>query len=664
MTRIDGRRLLAVAAAAVLLPLLAAIGARPAAAGTGHGFVTRHGSTLLLDGRPFRFAGTNNYYLMYDSPFMADDVLSRVATARFPVLRTDAFLDIGNQDGSNSVGSGKANGVYFQFWDGTEPAYNDGDDGLAHLDYVIWRAGQLGIKLVIPVTNNWTDFGGMDQYVRWAGDQHHDDFYTDPRIRGWYQAWIAHLLSHVNPRTGLAYSDDPTIMTWELGNEPRCQGSGAYPTSGACTAATVTGWADTMSRYVKSIDHHHLTSVGDEGFTCTDPGGPDWTDNCATGVDSAALARLPAIDVMSFHLYPDGWGKTPDWGTTWITQHLADARAAHKAAMLGEFGLLNHATRNPVYQRWTTAAIDGGASGLLYWMLAGLQDNGTRYPDYDGFTVYCPSPVCLTITHAETTISTGRRSFPPVADDDTAVTPFGTPVALSPAGNDIAYDRAHVVPASVDLDPATAGQQTTLTVPAGRFTLAADGAVGFTPAASYHGTVTVPYTVRDSYRRLSNAATLTVTVKPDPAAPIVVTSFEDGLDGWAPGSWQANAGTLSPTSDFHTDGAAGVHVEAADGGWFGLTFPTPLDLSTKSTLKVDVRAGAAAGTPMDIAIQVGPGFTWCQGTFGWVDAGTSATFAVDLGTGLDCGAADTGDVRTLYVFFGPGSFDLDYVRAE
>ena len=33
-------------------------------------------------------------------------------------------------------------------------------------------------------------------HVRWRGGQYHDDFYTDPTIRGWYQAYVAHLLNH------------------------------------------------------------------------------------------------------------------------------------------------------------------------------------------------------------------------------------------------------------------------------------------------------------------------------------------------------------------------------------------------------------------------------------------------------------------------------------
>lgn len=155
--------------------LLLALLAQPAMTGNAliggsasdNKFVKQAGPELRLQGKIFRFAGTNNYYLMYKSQYMVDDVLETAAASGFTVLRMWGSLEIGNQDGSNSI-HGKADGVYFQYWDGTKPAYNDGADGLQHLDYVIYRAGQLGIKLVIPFVNNWNAFGGMDQYVRWA----------------------------------------------------------------------------------------------------------------------------------------------------------------------------------------------------------------------------------------------------------------------------------------------------------------------------------------------------------------------------------------------------------------------------------------------------------------------------------------------------------------
>src|SRR5688572_7982098 len=140
--------------AAPAAPAVAAPAA-PAAEPAGHGgaFVVRNGKNLSLGGREFRFAGTNNYYLMYKPPLMVDDVFADAQAAGFNVLRTWGFLDIGNADGTDSI-RGKADGVYFQYWDGDSPAYNDGADGLQKLDYVLASARRHGIKLIIPLTNN------------------------------------------------------------------------------------------------------------------------------------------------------------------------------------------------------------------------------------------------------------------------------------------------------------------------------------------------------------------------------------------------------------------------------------------------------------------------------------------------------------------------------
>jgi len=641
-------------------PAAAAPATHPAA---NAGFVTRAGSTLKLNGKPFRFGGTNNYYLFYKSPAMVDDVFADARTAGFDVLRTWAFGLIGNADGSNSVAPAP-DGVYFQYFDGAKPAFNDGPDGLERLDYVIDAARRAGLRLVLPLTNNWSDFGGIDQYVRWRGATHHDDFYTDPVIKGWYKEYLDHILNRVNTITGVRYRDDPTIMMWELGNEPRCKGSGIYPQSAACTTATVTGWAGEMSAYLKSLDPHHLVGVGDEGFFCDGPDAPDWIDNCGEGVDSIALSSLPAVDVMSYHLYPDSWGnRTAAWADGYITRHNTAARQIGKPAMLGEFGWKDKATRNPVYQDWLDTFTRTGGNGFLYWILSGSQDDGTLYPDYDGFTVYCPSPVCTTISNATLEIGHGQRSLPPVADNDTATTEANTAVTLQPAANDIAY-RTKVRPASLDLDPATAGRQTTATVAGGTFTADGAGAVTFTPIAGFAGRAVASYVIKDLAGRSSNVATVTVTVKPDPAATQVLYSFEDGVEGWASASWQTNAGTVAQTTEFATDGTHGLQIAAADGGWFGVTFAEPVDMSSRSALKYDLRTSPAAGTNAAIAVQTGAGFAWCQSGFSWINQDTTTTASIDLQTGMSCDSAALGDVRVLWVYINPGTVDLDSVRLE
>lgn len=649
-----------VAAAALAAVLASAAGASPASP-RGRAFVERKGRELHVGGAAFRVAGASNYYLMYKSRLMVDDVLETAAGAGFNVIRTWGALDIGNADDTGSI-RGKADGVYYHYWDGAAPAFNDGPDGLQHLDYVIWKAGQLGLRLDIGFVNNWNDFGGMDQYVAWRGGQYHDEFYTDPVIRGWYKDWIAHLLQRVNPLTGLAYKDDPTILVWELANEPRCQAYGRYPTSGTCTTETLLAWADEMSRFVKSIDRKHLVSAGDEGFFCT-PGATSAIEDCSTGVDTVALADLPAMDVMSFHLYPDAWGQTdPAFGKTWIERHIRAGKKIRERVMLGEFGILDKANRNKIYKEWTDTVLLNGGGGALYWMLAGKQDDGSLYPDYDGFTVYCPSPVCTTFSNfADMVLLRGPFTFPPVADDDQATTDVDTAVTLTPASNDVTYWFAVLVPGSLDLDPGTPGVQREWVTDAGAFAAQVDDSVVFTPAPGFYGKARASYTVRDSWGRVSDAAALTVTVRAPEDAPLF--SFEDGTEGWAPASWQANPGTAQTSTAFATYGTRSLEFDAADGGWLGLTFAPAAQFTGKTHLLMDVQT-VEVGTSQAVALQLTDAWTWCQSGWTWQNAGTIGTLDVDL-TALDCGITDLSDVKALYVFFSAGgTFRVDGVRLQ
>lgn len=629
----------------------------------GHDFVTRAGARLKLHGREFRFAGSNNYYLPYASQAMVDDVLETAANQGFSVMRTWGGFDIGNQDGSNSV-AGKANGVYFQYWNGTEPAYNDGADGLEHMDYVVAKAKTLGIRLVIPFVNNWQDFGGMDQYVAWAGAQYHDEFYTDPQIRLWYKKWIAHLLNHRNSLTGLRYKDDPTIMMWELANEPRCIGSGLYPRSPDCTTNTLTEWADDMSRFVKRVDPKHLVSVGDEGFFC-DPSTGNWIDNCGEGVDSIALSSLRHVDVMSYHLYPEGWGQTVAWGNEYIERHIADALEIGKPAVLGEFGLKDQTTRNPNYKSYLDTVLDLGGAGAMYWMLAGKQDNGTLYPDGDGFTVYCPSPVCTTLSNFAVEMDSDRALvFPPVADNDATTTEAGVAAVLSPSLNDISYGGTTVVPGSIDLDPVMAGQQISVEVAGGQFLLdSTSGTVTFTPAADFAGVAQASYVINDSLGQTSTVATLAITVKPDPDAPLTLFSFETGTEGWS--GMGGNA--VAQGTSHATKGSYSLEVLAGNGGdWYGLNLPQTLNVGERSILEWDLYS--EVGTSAVYVLQTTDSWTWCElGDWGnWINGGQQTTISVPLDQ-VTCGDGskpDKSNIKAIWIWASGGPTFIDNVRVK
>ena len=46
---------------------------------------------------------------------------------------------------------------------------------LKPFDKVVDAAQKTGIKLIVALTNNWADYGGMDVYTVQLGGKYHDD---------------------------------------------------------------------------------------------------------------------------------------------------------------------------------------------------------------------------------------------------------------------------------------------------------------------------------------------------------------------------------------------------------------------------------------------------------------------------------------------------------
>jgi mannan endo-1,4-beta-mannosidase len=360
-------------------------------------------ATFEYQGRPFCFAGANNYYLTYKPRPMVDDVLQSARALGFPVMRMWGFVDVGSIDGSvksidpHSDGDGKKDGVYFQYWDSKQkrPLYNEGPDGLQRLDYALAKAGELGLKLIVVLTNNWYDFGGMDQYLSWFGRSKHHEFYTAPEVRTAYKDYLAHLVNRRNTVNGKLYRDDPTIFSWELANEPRCKGTG--PASSGWTNSTIVEWVYEMTSYIRTLDPNHLISVGDEGFL--DRGGEHWAYRANDGVDHEAITAAPNVDFGTFHMYPEDWGATLEWGQRWIIDHVAVARRLGKPTVLEEYGIkiarndqgvitggLEQRLRH--YRLWNDAMLTHGGAASMVWILSGLDSGGGLYEDYDRYTTY------------------------------------------------------------------------------------------------------------------------------------------------------------------------------------------------------------------------------------------------------------------------------------
>src|SRR6185312_6453731 len=147
---------------------------------TVSGFVTRSGSHLLLNGSPFRFAGANLHWLMLDdstnyvSQFRINDGLDMAQEMGATVVRAH---DVGISTGCKNC---------------IEPSlavFNQ--SALEHDDYVIKAAGEHGIRLVIPLTDNYHyPAGGKHNFTDWRGISDENQFYTNTMVIRDFETYI------------------------------------------------------------------------------------------------------------------------------------------------------------------------------------------------------------------------------------------------------------------------------------------------------------------------------------------------------------------------------------------------------------------------------------------------------------------------------------------
>ena len=154
-------------------------------------------------------------------------------------------------------------------------------------------------------------------------------------------------------------------------------------------------------------------------------------------------------------------------------------------------------------------------------------------------------------------------------------------------------------------------------------------------------------------------------------AAISLASFEHGTEGWLPLPDQADNGSVSQASDFHTQGSFSLQINnrgLPERGWYGKNFSSPVDISGKSAVSADIQT-LEVGTQTAIAVQFGDAdWTWCQSPqpWGFADAGTDRdTVTLNLAQCPDRPASGSDKLNAVWVWFeGKGSFRLDNVRVE
>lgn len=307
-------------------------------------FIQVDGSQFIKDGQAYYFLGTNFWYGMHlGAPAPIGD--------RTRLIRELNLLD--SLGVKNLRIMGACEGPDDEPWRvlpslQAEPGkYNP--QLLEGLDFLLMEMGKRDMQAVICLNNFWPWSGGMAQYLAWHGagpipypppaeggswsqyQLYTAKFYDNPAAVKAFEEFIRMMVKRENRLTNVRYIDDPTIMAWQLANEPRA----------FLHRKSFLKWVENTAQLIKSIDPNHLVSLGSEGYTSSKFAGTHFVND----------HKSDNIDYATFHCWVQNWGwydpkkheETIDQAykkvDKYIKKHLKKAKKIDKPIVMEEFGI-------------------------------------------------------------------------------------------------------------------------------------------------------------------------------------------------------------------------------------------------------------------------------------------------------------------------------------
>ncbi len=305
-------------------------------------FVTIKNGKFFRNGKPYYYVGTNLWYgAILGSTGQGGD---RKRLCR----ELDELKRMGIDNLRVLVGSDGVRGVKAK----VEPTlqikpgvYND--TILAGLDYLLQQMGKRNMVAVLYLNNSWEWSGGYGFYLENAGEGKAPAPSVDgypaymnfvakyascTRAHTLFYNYVRYILGRTNRYTKRKYMNDPAIMSWQIGNEPRAFSNEAKVPFAA--------WLKEASALIRKLDHNHLISIGSEGsWGCQD--------------DISLYEQICAdanISYLNVHLWPYNWSwahaetlaKDLDSSCVntkkYIDEHLQVCARLHKPLVMEEFG--------------------------------------------------------------------------------------------------------------------------------------------------------------------------------------------------------------------------------------------------------------------------------------------------------------------------------------
>ena len=323
----------------VLLFLLGACAPKPAE----HSFIKVNADgQFVRDGKPYYFVGTNFWY----GAILGSEGEGGNRERLHKEL--DFLKSIGINNLRVLVGADGENGIKTRVEPSLQVApgvYND--TILAGLDYFMNELRERDMTAVLYLNNSWEWSGGYSVYLQWSG---HGDAVV-PAVDGWpaYMEYVKqfpqsdsakalfanhvnYIVSRTNRYNQIKYVDDPTIMSWQIGNEPR-----AFSDENKEPFAR---WMADVAAQSKPLDPNHMVSPGGEGW---------W--GCEMDMNLFEKIHAdPNINYLNIHIWPYNWSwvkadslkellpRAKENTKKYIDDHMVIARKYSKPIVLEEFG--------------------------------------------------------------------------------------------------------------------------------------------------------------------------------------------------------------------------------------------------------------------------------------------------------------------------------------
>lgn len=301
-------------------------------------FVRVEGDQLVEAGKPFRFISFNvpNLLVIEDNVpftetnpwrlpdrFELTDALATVRQLGGTVART-YVITVRRPDETDVVPRHVLGPGQFS------------EEAFRALDLALQAANEQGVRLIIPLVDNWVWQGGRAEYAGFRGKAK-DQFWTDRQLIDDFKATLRFILNRTNSVTGIQYRDDPAILCWETGNE----------------VDSPVAWTREIAAYIRLLDPNHLVMDGVNG----------------SQLRAESLA-MPEIDIVTTHHYPGQKGSFAEL----IRENAAKAKG-RKPYVVGEFGFVG----TEQMAEAMAAVAESGSTGGLLWSLRFRNRDGGFY---------------------------------------------------------------------------------------------------------------------------------------------------------------------------------------------------------------------------------------------------------------------------------------------